>query len=54
MMGDNALPTTADAEAFEMGIVEQEPLLLKLICDNRMRHERRSLLLKPPADGMAA
>ncbi|RWX53316.1 tRNA pseudouridine(13) synthase TruD [Photobacterium chitinilyticum] len=47
MMGDNALPTTADAEAFEMGIVEQEPLLLKLICDNRMRHERRSLLLKP-------
>ncbi len=29
------------------GIVEQEPLLLKLIRDNRMRHERRSLLLKP-------
>jgi len=47
MMGDNALPTTADAEAFEMSIVEQEPLLLKLIRDNRMRHERRSLLLKP-------
>lgn len=47
MMGDNALPTTADAEAFEMAVVEQEPLLLKLIRDNRMRHERRTLLLKP-------
>ncbi|WP_064602076.1 tRNA pseudouridine(13) synthase TruD [Photobacterium sp. J15] len=47
MMGDNALPTTADAEAMEMAVVEQEPLLLKLIRDNRMRHERRSLLLKP-------
>ncbi|MGF1701609.1 tRNA pseudouridine(13) synthase TruD [Photobacterium makurazakiensis] len=47
MMGDNALPTEADAEAFEMAIVEQEPLLLKLIRDNRMRHERRPLLLKP-------
>ncbi|MCW8330605.1 tRNA pseudouridine(13) synthase TruD [Photobacterium sp. SDRW27] len=47
MMGDNALPTAADAEAFEMSIVEQEPLLLKLIRDNRMRHERRLLLLKP-------
>ncbi|PSU52494.1 tRNA pseudouridine(13) synthase TruD [Photobacterium aphoticum] len=47
MMGDNALPTTADAQAFEMAIVEQEPALLKLIRDNRMRHERRPLLLKP-------
>ncbi len=47
MMGDNALPTTADAEAMEMSIAEQEPLLLKLIRDNRMRHERRPLLLKP-------
>ncbi|MGF1687699.1 tRNA pseudouridine(13) synthase TruD [Photobacterium japonica] len=47
MMGDNALPTTADAQAFEMAIVEQEPALLKLIRDNRMRHERRTLLLKP-------
>ncbi|MGF1726919.1 tRNA pseudouridine(13) synthase TruD [Photobacterium nomapromontoriensis] len=47
IMGDNALPTTADAQAFEMAIVEQEPALLKLIRDNRMRHERRPLLLKP-------
>ncbi|MEJ2764067.1 tRNA pseudouridine(13) synthase TruD [Photobacterium sp. MCCC 1A19761] len=47
MMGDNALPTTAEAEAFEMAVVEQEPLLLKLIRDNRMRHERRPLLLQP-------
>ncbi|PSW18646.1 tRNA pseudouridine(13) synthase TruD [Photobacterium sanctipauli] len=47
MMGDNALPTTLEAEAFEMAVVEQEPLLLKLIRDNRMRHERRPLLLKP-------
>ncbi|AJR07552.1 tRNA pseudouridine synthase D [Photobacterium gaetbulicola Gung47] len=47
MMGDNALPTSGQSEAFEMAIVEQEPLLLKLIRDNRMRHERRPLLLKP-------
>lgn len=47
MMGDNALPTTAEAEALEMAVVEQEPLLLKLIRDNRMRHERRPLLLQP-------
>ena len=30
-----------------MAIAEQEPLLLKLVRDNRMRHERRPLLLKP-------
>lgn len=47
LVGDNALPTQADAEAFELSVIEQEPLLLKLIRDNRMRHERRPLLLKP-------
>ena len=47
MVGDNALPTSGKAEAFEMAIAEQEPLLLKLVRDNRMRHERRPLLLKP-------
>ncbi|MBY5947471.1 tRNA pseudouridine(13) synthase TruD [Photobacterium rosenbergii] len=47
MMGDNALPTSGQTEAFEMAIVEQEPHLLKLVRDNRMRHERRPLLLKP-------
>lgn len=47
LVGDNALPTQADAEAFELAVIEQEPLLLKLIRDNRMRHERRPLLLKP-------
>ncbi len=47
LVGDNALPTAADAEAFELAIIANEPSLLKLICDNRMRHERRTLLLKP-------
>ena len=47
MMGDNALPTQGVAQEFEMQVVEQEPLLLKLIRDNRMRHERRPLLLRP-------
>ncbi|OAN12596.1 tRNA pseudouridine(13) synthase TruD [Photobacterium jeanii] len=47
MVGDNALPSAGEAEAFEMAVIEAEPLLLKLIRDNRMRHERRPALLKP-------
>ena len=49
LVGDNALPTKADAEAFELSIIDQEPALLALIRDNRMRHERRTLVLKPEA-----
>lgn len=47
LLGDNELPTKADAQAFELTIVEQEPALVKLVRDNRMRHERRELLLVP-------
>ncbi len=47
LLGDNALPTTADAQAFELAIVEQEPALVALVRDNRMRHDRRPLLLLP-------
>ncbi len=47
MTGDNALPTQADAQAFEQGIIEKEPNLLKIIRDNRMRHDRRAMLLIP-------
>lgn len=47
LLGDNELPTKADAQAFELAIVEQEPALVKLVRDNRMRHERRELLLVP-------
>lgn len=47
MTGDNRLPTSGDALAFEEKIVADEPHLLALIKDNRMRHERRPLLLYP-------
>lgn len=47
MVGDNLLPTGQNAREFEQDIVDQEPHLLALIKDNRMRHERRSLLLYP-------
>lgn len=49
MTGDNALPTTADAEQFELNVVEQEPDLLAVIRDNRMRHDRRLIRLLPQA-----
>ncbi|SIO02855.1 tRNA pseudouridine(13) synthase TruD [Salinivibrio sp. ES.052] len=49
LTGDNALPTTADAEQFEQRIVDQEPDLLALIRDNRMRHDRRRIVLVPQA-----
>ncbi|KXF80194.1 tRNA pseudouridine(13) synthase TruD [Enterovibrio coralii] len=47
MTGDNALPTQQDAQAFEQAIVDTEPHLLAVIRSNRMRHERRPLLLFP-------
>ncbi|MGL5291507.1 MAG: tRNA pseudouridine(13) synthase TruD, partial [Vibrionaceae bacterium] len=45
LTGDNALPTRAQAQAFEQQIVEQEPALLAVIKANRMQHDRRALLL---------
>ncbi|WP_434358664.1 tRNA pseudouridine(13) synthase TruD [Parasalinivibrio latis] len=45
--GDNALPGSGEAEAFEMAILDKEPELMALIRGNRMRQERRELLLKP-------
>lgn len=49
MTGDNALPTQADAQHFEQQILDTEPDLLAVIRANRMRHERRPLLLYPQA-----
>ncbi|MGL4827223.1 MAG: tRNA pseudouridine(13) synthase TruD [Vibrionaceae bacterium] len=45
LTGDNALPTRAQAQAFEQQMVEQEPALLAVIKANRMQHDRRALLL---------
>ncbi|USH02951.1 tRNA pseudouridine(13) synthase TruD [Grimontia kaedaensis] len=47
MTGDNALPTQGEAQQFEQKIVDTEPHLLAVIRGNRMRHERRPLLLYP-------
>ncbi|WP_413110960.1 tRNA pseudouridine(13) synthase TruD [Thaumasiovibrio sp. DFM-14] len=49
LTGDNALPTQADAAEFEQAVLDHEPLLLKVIRDNRMRHDRRALMLHPQA-----
>ncbi|WP_087023769.1 tRNA pseudouridine(13) synthase TruD [Thaumasiovibrio subtropicus] len=49
LTGDNAFPTAGDVAVLENQIAEQEPLLLKVIRDNRMRHDRRPLMLKPEA-----
>ncbi|QIA64254.1 tRNA pseudouridine(13) synthase TruD [Vibrio astriarenae] len=47
LAGDNALPTADAALAIEQPIVDQEADLMALIRGNRMRHERRSIALKP-------
>jgi len=47
LAGDNALPTKKDALAIEQIIVDSEPDLMALIRGNRMRHDRREVLLKP-------
>ncbi len=47
MVGDNALPCTEAAAEMEWRILNEEPALLKLVRDNRMRQDRRALLLFP-------
>ncbi len=47
MVGDNALPCTDAAAEMEWAILNEEPDLLKLVRDNRMRQDRRALLLFP-------
>lgn len=47
LAGDNALPTQGEALYLEQKIVDSEPDLMALIRGNRMRHDRRELLLKP-------
>ncbi|GAL36375.1 tRNA pseudouridine 13 synthase [Vibrio maritimus] len=47
LAGDNALPTTDDAEKLEQSILDLEPDLMALIRGNRMRHDRRAIVLKP-------
>ncbi|MGR5177592.1 tRNA pseudouridine(13) synthase TruD [Vibrio parahaemolyticus] len=47
LVGDNDLPTQQDALELEQSIVDQEPELMLLIRGNRMRHDRRQVVLKP-------
>ena len=47
MAGDNALPTAGEALKLEQAAVDAEPDLMALIRGNRMRHDRREILLKP-------
>ncbi|PWI34607.1 tRNA pseudouridine(13) synthase TruD [Vibrio albus] len=47
LAGDNALPTTEAALQLEQPLLDAEPDLMALIRGNRMRHDRREMLLKP-------
>lgn len=47
MAGDNALPTTGEALQLEQPLLDAEPDLMALIRGNRMRHDRREVVLKP-------
>jgi len=47
LAGDNELPTECDALELEQPILDAEPDLMKLIQGNRMRHDRRSIVLYP-------
>ncbi len=47
LAGDNALPTQDAALALEQPVLDAEPDLMALIRGNRMRHERRDILLLP-------
>ncbi|MBY6198596.1 tRNA pseudouridine(13) synthase TruD [Vibrio hangzhouensis] len=47
LVGDNDLPTQQDALELEQSIVDLEPELMLLIRGNRMRHDRRQVVLKP-------
>jgi tRNA pseudouridine13 synthase len=49
LAGDNHLPTQAAALALEQPYLDAEPDLMKLICGNRMRHDRRNIALMPQA-----
>ncbi|MDV7105187.1 tRNA pseudouridine(13) synthase TruD [Vibrio sp. TH_r3] len=47
LVGDNSLPTKQDALCLEQEFIDAEPDLMALIRSNRMRHDRRDVLLKP-------
>lgn len=47
LAGDNALPTKGAALILESHHLDNEPDLMALIRGNRMRHDRRSVILKP-------
>ncbi len=47
LAGDNALPTKEDALEIEQAVVDAESELMALIRGNRMRHDRRDVLLRP-------
>ncbi|WED21377.1 tRNA pseudouridine(13) synthase TruD [Vibrio sp. JC009] len=47
LAGDNELPTQDKAKELEQAVVDSEPDLMALIRGNRMRHDRREILLKP-------
>jgi tRNA pseudouridine13 synthase len=47
LAGDNALPTAQDALQLEQAQLDKEPDLMALIRGNRMRHDRRAVMLKP-------
>lgn len=47
LAGDNCLPTQAAGLALEQPYLDAEPDLMKLICGNRMRHDRRNIALMP-------
>ncbi|WP_114784880.1 tRNA pseudouridine(13) synthase TruD [Vibrio tetraodonis] len=47
LAGDNELPTVSDGLLIEQPQLDVEPDLMALIRGNRMRHERRSIVLKP-------
>lgn len=48
LAGDNALPTRDAAQQLEQVALDGEPDLMALIRGNRMRHDRRELLLHAP------
>ncbi|MGC9493667.1 tRNA pseudouridine(13) synthase TruD [Vibrio genomosp. F10] len=47
MAGDNELPTKGKAQELELPNLDSEPDLMALIRGNRMRHDRRAVLLQP-------
>jgi tRNA pseudouridine13 synthase len=47
LAGDNDLPTHNAAKALEQAVLDSEPDLMALIRGNRMRHDRREVILHP-------